>query len=273
MRIRIVRLCIAVSAGIGLLGAERGAAVPPPGARTAQGQVLQSRTPSAELASGSAPRTVATSGFDASGVTLLSHVSYTEFGGGSFESQDCWGYVSPSGREYAIIGNSHGVGFAEVTDPSHPVVIAEISHSPSLTSDMKVYGEYCYAVNGSGGGLQVIDLRQIDAGLIFEAPANPREFVRAHNLALNTDTAYAYPCGTSPIAGFLAYDLTDPDDPKTSPSWIWNAEYVHDLHPVQYEHCPYGDPAASCEIAYAFCGGAGLRIIDITDKNQRNFKR
>ena len=145
-------ICVLASTVISLVSPTRGYAVAPPDARTAQGELLVQR-PVAPRHPEPEPLRVKGSGFNASGVKLLSHVSYTAFGGGSFESQDCWGYVSPSGREYAIIGNSHGVGFAEVTDPTAPVVIAEISHPVSYVSDMKVYDEYCYAVNGSAGGM------------------------------------------------------------------------------------------------------------------------
>ena len=260
--LRVVVLSVVIS----LVFSVRGTAVPPRGAQTAQGESVHRRVLSTGQHPESGSQPSQASGFSAFGVTLLSHVSYTAFGGGSFESQDCWGYVSPSGREYAIIGNSHGVGFAEVTDPTVPVVIAEVPHAVSFWSDMKVHDEYCYAVNQNAGGLQVIDLRQIDEGIVVEAPANPREFSRAHNIALNSETGFAYPCGTDAVAGFIAYDLSDPADPKTTLSWFWNEEYVHDLHTVYYEHCPYGNPAASCEIGFASCGGAGLRIIDVTDK-------
>ena len=40
--------------------------------------------------------------FPSQGVTLLSWISIPDFGPGFTKANDCWGYVSPSGREYAL---------------------------------------------------------------------------------------------------------------------------------------------------------------------------
>ncbi len=37
---------------------------------------------------------------------------------------DCWGYVDPNGREYAILGAMNGTFFFDVTDPTNPVVVS-----------------------------------------------------------------------------------------------------------------------------------------------------
>ena len=34
-----------------------------------------------------------------------------------------WGYVSESGREYAIVGLSSGTSFVEITDPGNPQIL------------------------------------------------------------------------------------------------------------------------------------------------------
>ncbi len=267
MRIRNMSQCLRVSAVLGFIFPAVAIAVPPPGARTAQGRTIARKVSVPQpLSTDAAPSDALATGVDASGVTLLSHVPIADFGGGSSGSNDCWGYVSPSGREYALIGNYNGVGIAEVTNPTAPVVLTEIPHPGSTWSDMKVYDEYAYVVNENGGGLQILDLRLIDQGIVTEAPANPQEFSSAHNVALNPESGFLYPCGTSPIAGFLAYDLSAPANPQISQGWYWNDEYVHDVHFVNYDDCPYAGRSGPCEIAFASCGGAGLRIIDVTDK-------
>ena len=112
MGIRAASCCVVLSGALGLFFPARTVAVPPPDARTANG-ALMSRDRGSR-ATRPLPRASSTrsesAGFDALGVTLLSHIPYAAFGGNSFESEDCWGYVSPSGREYAIISNSHGIG-------------------------------------------------------------------------------------------------------------------------------------------------------------------
>ena len=54
--------------------------------------------------------------FPAKNVTLLSWLPLTEFGT-NISGGDCWGYVSPSGREYGIFAHTDGTAFVEITDP------------------------------------------------------------------------------------------------------------------------------------------------------------
>ncbi len=94
--------------------------------------------------------------FDADNVELMSWLPLSTFGASS--ANDCWGYVSPSGREYAIIGLSNGTGFVEVTNPGSARVVKFISGPGSLWRGVKVYGSFCYAVSEGGGGIQVIEV-------------------------------------------------------------------------------------------------------------------
>ena len=78
--------------------------------------------------------------FQAQGVDLLSHLSLTDLGvpaGGN--GNDVWGYVSPSGREYAVVGLYDRCSFVEVTNPAAPVIRAVIPHTGSLWAGLKVY--------------------------------------------------------------------------------------------------------------------------------------
>ena len=89
--------------------------------------------------------------FDASGVTLWSWITVDEFAPVNDGGNDCWGYVSPSGREYALMGLSHGTGFVDITDPGNPVILDFISGPSSLWRDVKTYQEYAYVVTESQG--------------------------------------------------------------------------------------------------------------------------
>src|SRR5690606_32469852 len=92
-------------------------------------------------------------GFESSGVTLLSHVPLNQFAGVvRGMGNDCWGYVSPSGREYAIMGLEGGYGFVEITDPTSPVIVATIPGPTSMWHDVKVVGHYAYGVSEGGSG-------------------------------------------------------------------------------------------------------------------------
>ena len=104
--------------------------------------------------------------FPAQGVTLLSWLTLQELGNEPSTANDCWGYTSASGREYAIFGNSDNTGFVEVTDPGNAQIVEIIDGPDSLWRDVKVYGDYAYAVSEGGSGIQVIDMSNIDNGIV-----------------------------------------------------------------------------------------------------------
>ena len=98
--------------------------------------------------------------FPAEKVAMYSHVTLRDMGASS--ALDCWGYVSESGREYAIVGLNTGTSFVEITDPSNPVVVGMI---PRGGKDMKVYKHYVYS-STDGGPFLIIDVGDIDNGNI-----------------------------------------------------------------------------------------------------------
>lgn len=208
--------------------------------------------------------------FDALGVTLLSQVTPQEFPTGATGANDVWGYVSPQGREYAIVGLNVGTGFVDVTDPANPAIVAGIPDATSLWSDMAVYGDYVYNVNESGGGMQVIDVSRIDEGIVTLVGALTDSALRtAHNVYVNPQSGFAYLCGAnSPVQGLVAVDVSDPANPTMAGIWPSSppSVYAHDVYVTSYDVCPYSGRSGPCEIAFAFCGGAGFYIVDVTDK-------
>src|SRR5688500_6686928 len=102
--------------------------------------------------------------YDSQGVTLLSWIPLAQLGGAT-NSSDCWGYTSPSGREYAIIGVSNGTTYVEITNPVAPVVLQHIAGPMSGWRGVKVWQDRAYVVSEGGGSIQVVSLTNIDAGL------------------------------------------------------------------------------------------------------------
>jgi choice-of-anchor B domain-containing protein len=207
--------------------------------------------------------------FDSRNVTLLKWLPLSDFGGGSTSGNDCWGYVSPSGREYAIMGLERGFGYVEVTDPENPVIIETIAGPSSLWHDVKVIGHYAYGVSEGGSGIQVMDLSDIDNGVVTLVRNKTQQgHSSTHNIAANTDSGYLYLCGANiQNGGLVAVNTTNPADPTIVGSW--GQMYVHDAQIVTYTSGPY----AGREIAFClsgFSGGwsqTGLRIVDVTDKS------
>lgn len=204
--------------------------------------------------------------FDMMGVNLLARVPVEVFSSGSGSANDVWGYVSPSGREYAILGLTEGTGFVDITNPTQPVVLADIPDARSTWSDMAVYGEYAYNVNENSGGMQIFDLTEIDQGIVtLVGSLTSNGFRSAHNVFINRDSGFAYLCGAnSPSSGLVAVDLSAPTNPVMV--GIWWEHYSHDVYVTSYDDCPYSGRSGPCEIAFSFGGGAGLSIVDVTDK-------
>lgn|GEM_PF-2948413 len=201
--------------------------------------------------------------FTARNVTLLGRTPVAAFSGTPGGANDVWGYVSPSGREYAIMGLQRGTGFVEVTDPRQPVVIATISDALSTWSDIAVYSQYAYNVNETSGGLQIIDLRGIDQGIVTSAGSLTQfGLSTAHNVYVNPDSGYAYVIGSNLASGgIVSVNLANPAAPQID--GFWNDTYVHDIQVVTYAP----GTANEREIAFAFAGHDGLKIVDVTDKS------
>lgn len=207
--------------------------------------------------------------FPASGVELLSWLPLGDFSAGSTSGSDCWGYVSGSGREYAIIGLSNGTGFVEVTSPSNPQIVAVITGVNSLWRDMKVYQTFAYVVSEGGDGIRVFDLSQIDSGIVtLVNTITTGGTTQTHNVAINEDSGYLYRAGGgSLVVGIRVYDLNP--DPST-PALVgqWNDRYVHDVQVVTYTTGPF----AGKEVAFCFSeagaggGSPGVDILDVTVK-------
>lgn len=205
--------------------------------------------------------------FQSSGVRMLSRVAVVDLPGGSSAANDIWGYVSPGGKEYAIVGLRKGTAFVDISDPAAPIVLPARYVSSGVDEtwrDMRTLGPYAYVVNdgATGPGLQVISLANIDAGSVSQVIATRLNggLFTAHNIAVNTASQYAYLVSSSISPGITAVNLANPTSPAQSA--VWGGATVHDVLVTTYTTGPY----AGREIAFAFAAHQGLIILDVTDK-------
>jgi choice-of-anchor B domain-containing protein len=206
--------------------------------------------------------------FDSEGMTLMTWLPLAEFSSAASSGNDCWGYTSPAGREYAIIGLNNGTGFAEVTNPGSTQVVAFLSGPTSLWRDMKVFGEYAYAVSEGGGGIQIFDLTQIDSGIVTLAGQQTAGgTASSHNVAIDDVSGFLYRCGGG-SNGLRIYDLNaNPTNPPQVGAWA--DRYVHDAQIVTFTE----GPNAGRQIAFCFGGynggstETGVDILDVTNKS------
>jgi choice-of-anchor B domain-containing protein len=225
--------------------------------------------PQAMIAPGSQP-TIGTSAlvsspsqFAHSNVTLFSWISLPEFGlPAGANGNSCFGYTSPSGREYALMGHSSGMSIVEITQPGNPVIVTMIPGNTSLWRDVRTFSHYAYVVTENAGGVQVVDLANVDNGvaplvntIMTGGSAN------THTLAINTTSGFLYRAGGSGN-GLRIYDL---NQSAVNPPFVgqWPDKYVHEAEIVSYP----GREIAIC------CGGlnngytnTGIDIVDVTNK-------
>ncbi len=206
--------------------------------------------------------------FQSSGIRLMSWFPCNTFNSATTSGNDVWGYVSASGREYALMGLNNGTGFVEVTNPGSSTFVKFIAGVNSLWRNVKTYKTYAYSVSEGGGGIQVFDLAQIDNGIITELPSiTTGGSTATHTMIINKQTGFLYRMGGS-TNGVRVYNL-EPN--PAAPLYVtsWNPKYTHDGVVYNYTTGPY----AGKEIFFA-CGGTnggqtatGMDILDVTNKS------
>lgn len=187
--------------------------------------------------------------WDGSGIPMTS--SNTQY-------SDLWGYAA-GGREYAILGASHGTYFLDITIPSSPQVVCfQTNGSPnSIWRDYMTYQHYLYAVEDQGSTcrMQIFDLSGLP-GTVTKVYDSPALFQKAHNIFIDEAKGRMYVCGSNTQPnGILILDIaTNPTNPTLLANFVLGG-YVHDVY-VKDDTC------------FAFFGTAGaLASFDFHDLN------
>lgn len=176
---------------------------------------------------------------DTTGMKLLSQLLPADIGvndpvGGVFLN-DIWGWTSPRGEEYALVGTANGLSIVRVTDPSEPEFMGQVeTNEPgafgNLWGDAAVYNVkrrsyrsdddddddegvrdrfigYVYFTNeASNAGINILQLNKLDD---MDAAPDPSfkiapdatfasgGYDAAHNIYINQDSGFAYLAGVS----------------------------------------------------------------------------
>lgn len=129
----------------------------------------------------------------------------------------CYGWVSPTGKEYAIIGSSEGTYFIDITNPANPVQCDYVPgrRSNTIWREYRTYDKYCYMISddSSPNSFQIADLSYLpDSVRIVHDGTNI--FERAHTIFIDGDKMY---CGsvttTSTYYSMAVYSLANPASP------------------------------------------------------------
>lgn len=232
--------------------------------------------PPAGLTVGPATCTAGMAGdFSCSGLSLRKRIANAAMGGG--DGNDIWGWADPmTGNEYALMGQTTGTAFVDVTDPENPVYLGQLPTNTveSPWRDIKVYMDHAYVVaDGAGAhGMQVFDLtrlRGVAAPQIFMADAVYSDFGNTHNLAINEATGFAYAVGTNTCnEGLHIVDITAPNNPMMA--GCYDEADIHDTQCVVYQG-PDPDHAGN-EICFSsnrnhLLNQHNLGIADVSNKS------
>jgi choice-of-anchor B domain-containing protein len=203
-------------------------------------------------------------------VDLLAYLPMSSIGGG--EGNDGWGWTDPQdGKEYAIMGRSSGTSFLDISDPANPVYLGDLpTHTVNSDwRDVKVHQDHAFIVSeASNHGMQVFDLTLLrsvtNPPVTLMATSHYAAFGNAHNIAINTDSGFAYAVGTNTCSGGLhMVDVTVPANP-TSAGCFSGDGYTHDVQCVVYAG---PDPAhTNKELCFA-SNEDTLTIVDVTNKS------
>ena len=178
------------------------------------------------------------------GVDLLANLPLSTFGPVvPSRGNDIWGWTDPqTGREYALVGLTNGTAFVDVTEPTAPVYLGKLPTATDASTwrDIKVYADHAFVVADNAGshGLQVFDLTRLrdvaSPPVTFTHDARFTGFGSAHNLAIDTESGFAYVVGSFQCSGGLyIVDVRDPLNPVEAGCYPDDG-YSHDAQCVTY---------------------------------------
>jgi len=169
----------------------------------------------------------------------------------------CWGWTSPTGNEYALLGGFQGTHIIAIDDSTNIFQADFIDGQDSNWREITVIGNHAFVVTEGGGdlqGMQVIDLSPLPDS-VHLVTTYTGTFTRGHIIARDetSDSSYVYISGTSTTGGVHILDVSDPATPVQ----------VGIYDPVYYIH----DAHVRGNRMYASALGDGLDIVDITTKS------
>ena len=173
-------------------------------------------------------------GGDSEGFIFCAQVPVNQLGG-SGNGSDCWGYTSPSGREYAIVTMESAVAWVEVSDPFSPDVLYTYQRggTGSLWGDVKVIGSRAYVVGEGGGSIKTFDMSNIDNGSVsYIGESSSNGGTATHNIASVPEANLLARCGGGSNGLRFYSTASNPNSPQFLGAW--NDRYVHDACLVLY---------------------------------------
>jgi len=167
-----------------------------------------------------------------SNMTLLAQKDEHNAGGtpADWHYASCWGWTSPNGREYAIIGYWNGTAIYDITDPKNVVQCDTIPGPTSFYNyrEFTVVDNYLYIVSegtNNNAGLQIVNLQYLPDSVRHVRNWTFGSYNRTHTVKSSGN--FLYLNGANTNAGALQIvDITDRENPVAR--GVGPAPYVHD---------------------------------------------
>ncbi len=200
------------------------------------------------------------------GVTLLDHLDQPHGVSGQGTSySSCWGWVSPTGKEFALIATATGTSIIDLNvSPIREVQFIPGPTAPYAYREFKTYKQYAYAVSEGGSGVQIIDLSGLpDTAVLVRSfiyvsttpPDSGKNNVRSHTVTLADGYLYCNGSANWPPGGCVIFSLhNDPTSPEFAGTF--EPQYIHDSY-VRNDTL----------YASAIYPGGGLYVVNIQKKN------
>jgi choice-of-anchor B domain-containing protein len=168
--------------------------------------------------------------------------------------------VSPTGEEYAFIGNYDGMSiFSMANDSLQEIQFIPGPHAGYAYREMKTYKNYLYIVSEGGSGVQIIDLSQLpDTAILvknFNYASGNNNIQRSHTITLADGYLYLNGSANWGVGGMVIFDLhANP----TTPQYVgqYQPDYIHDSY-VKNDTI----------FGAAIYSGGGLYVADVTNKS------
>ncbi len=188
-------------------------------------------------------------------MSLLGTLTYNDPQGDAL-SNIC-GWTSTSGTEYALVGWEQGMSIVDVSNPSAPVEVINVSGPTSIWREIKTYDHYAYVTTEGGGGLQIVDLSQLPGSapvtMYTGDGAIAGQIDNIHSLHIEDGYVYLHGSNLFNGASLICDIATNPTAP------------IYKSHtPGTYVHDGYarGNKYYSCHIYDGY-----FSIFDVTNKS------
>ncbi len=182
-----------------------------------------------------------------------------------------WGWTSPGGTEYAILGGNNGTAFIDITNAASPVVrdfVGGTNYSGAgLWREVQVWDHYAYIVTESYSlgdsatmGVQIIDMSPLPDSVrlvrTFHSPVGSgRYFSSAHTVHISEGHMYI---NGGTVYGTAIFSLVDPENP------VYRGMYIPIVGgATAYTHDCYvrNDTLFTCDIINGW-----VDVVDVRDK-------